>query len=98
LQAVDIADPAHPSQAGWFSPTPLPSVAKEDPALSRGPNKVVMWSYPIIHNGLIYVVDVRNGLYILAYTGKHALEILRTRFLEGNSTLGDATRLDRCAC
>jgi hypothetical protein len=98
LQAIDIADPARPTQAGWFSPTPLAGVATEDPALSRGPNKVVMWSYPIIHNGLIYVVDVRNGLYILAYTGKHARDIARIRFLEGNSTLGDAGRLDRCAC
>jgi hypothetical protein len=98
LQAVDIADPVRPTQAGWFSPRPLPAVATEDPALSRGPNKVVMWSYPAIHNGLIYVVDVRNGLYVLAYHGKHALEVARIRFLEGNSTLGDAARLDRCAC
>jgi hypothetical protein len=98
LQAVDIADPARPAQAGWFAPTPLTSVANEDPALSRGPNKVVMWSYPIVHNGLIYVVDIRNGLYILAYTGPHALDIARIRFLEGNSTLGDAARLNHCAC
>ena len=95
LQAIDIADFAAPSQGGWYSPTPLPSVATEDPALSRGPNKVVMWSYPIIRNGLIYVVDIRNGLYILAYTGPHAREVARVRFLEGNSTLGDAPRLDR---
>lgn len=95
LQAIDIADPTRPTQTGWFSPAPLGSVATEDPALSRGPNKVVMWSYPIIRNGLIYVVDVRNGLYILAYHGKHALEVARIRFLEGNSTLGDAARLDR---
>ena len=46
----------------------------------------------------IYVVDVRNGLYVLAYIGRHAREVARIRFLEGNSTLGDAARLDRCAC
>ncbi|MGH3713909.1 MAG: LVIVD repeat-containing protein [Micromonosporaceae bacterium] len=95
LQVIDIADLSAPTQAGWFSPAPLPSVANEDPALSRGPNKVVMWSYPIIQNGLIYVVDIRNGLYILSYTGPHAAELARIRFLEGNSTLGDAARLDR---
>jgi hypothetical protein len=89
LQAIDVSDPARPSQAGWYSPTPLSSVAVEDPALNRGPNKVTMWSYPIIRNGLIYVVDVRNGLYVLAYTGRHAREVLATRFLEGNSNLGD---------
>ncbi|MGH3646673.1 MAG: LVIVD repeat-containing protein [Micromonosporaceae bacterium] len=97
LQAIDISDLSTPRQAGWFSPAPLASVATEDPALSRGPNKVVMWSYPIIRDGLIYVVDIRNGLYILAYTGSHAGEVARIRFLEGNSNLGDAARLDRGA-
>jgi hypothetical protein len=93
LQAIDITDPANPQQAGWFSPTPLPSVANEDPALSRGPNKVVMWSYPIIKSGLIYVMDIRNGLYILRYTGPHADEVAGIQFLEGNSNLGDAVSL-----
>ncbi len=93
LQAVDISDPTHPSQGGWFSPTPLSSVANEDPALSRGPNKVVMWSYPIISKGLIYVVDIRNGLYVLKYTGPQANEVNEIHFLEGNSNLGDAVEL-----
>ena len=93
LQAIDISDPRHPSQGGWVSPTPLPSVANEDPALSRGPNKVVMWSYPIISKGLIYVVDIRNGLYVLQYTGPHADEVKQIHFLEGNSNLGDAVEL-----
>jgi hypothetical protein len=52
-----------------------------------------MWSYPIIRNGLIYVIDIRNGLYILRYTGPHASEVAATNFLEGNSNLGDAVRL-----
>jgi hypothetical protein len=90
LQAIDVADAANPKQAGWFSPTPLAAVATEDPALSRGPNKVVMWSFPIIVDGLIYVVDIRNGLYILRYTGKDADEVEDIEFLEGNSNLGDA--------
>lgn len=93
LQAIDIANPASPAQAGWFSPQSLPTVATEDPALSRGPNKVVMWSYPIIRNGLIYAIDIRNGLYILRYTGPHAFEAAGIHFLEGNSNLGDAVRL-----
>jgi len=52
-----------------------------------------MWSFPIIRHGLIYVVDIRNGLYVLRYTGPRAREIKRIRFLEGNSNLGDALRL-----
>ncbi len=60
LQAVDISNPAKPSQAGNYSPRPLACVAIEDPALSSGLNKVVMWSYPTIKDGLIYVIDIRN--------------------------------------
>jgi hypothetical protein len=52
-----------------------------------------MWSFPIIRHGLIYVVDIRNGLYVLRYTGPHAKEVRRMRFLEGNSNLSDALRL-----
>ncbi len=93
LQAIDISDPANPSQAGWFSPTPLTLVALEDPALSRGPNKVVMWSYPIIHDGLIFVMDIRNGLFVLRYTGTGAGAVEDIGFFEGNSNLGDALKL-----
>jgi hypothetical protein len=95
LQAIDVADPSQPRQDGWFSPTPLDSVANEDPALSRGPNKVVMWSFPIIKDGLIYAIDIRNGLYILRYTGPHQGEVKHVDFLEGNSNLGDALKLSR---
>jgi hypothetical protein len=93
LQAVDISDATHPTQGGWFSPAPLTSVATEDPALTEGPNKVVVWSYPIISHGLIYVIDIRNGLSILRYTGPHADEINQIEFLEGNSNLGNALDL-----
>ena len=93
LQAIDISRPSNPEQAGWFSPEPLPAVATEDPALNGGPNKVTVWSYPIIKDGLIYVVDIRNGLYILRYKGSQQHEVKAIRFLEGNSNLGDAVRL-----
>jgi len=96
-QAIDVSDPGSPVQAGWFSPTPLATVANEDPALSRGPNKVVVWSFPIIRNGLIYVIDIRNGLNVLRYTGPHADEAAGISFLEGNSNLGDAERIARSA-
>jgi hypothetical protein len=93
FQAIDIEDPGQMQQGGWFSPTPLASVANEDPALGMGTNKVVMWSFPIVSDGLIYVVDIRNGLYILRYTGPRSGEISGLSFLEGNSNLGDAVRL-----
>ena len=93
LQAVSLKDPVRPRQAGSFLPRPLRSVATEDPALSSGRNKVVMWSYPIIKDGLIYVTDIRNGLYILKYTGPGHEAVDRIGFYEGNSNLGDAKRL-----
>jgi hypothetical protein len=90
LQVVSIENPLQPKQVAQFLPEPLPSVGTEDPALSSGPDKVVMWSYPIIKDGLIYVVDIRNGLYILKYHGPFAEEVAAIRFLEGNSNLGEA--------
>lgn len=93
LQAFSTADPTHPRQTGVFFPRPLRSVVTEDPALSKGLSKVVMWSYPIIRNGLIYVVDIRNGLYVLRYTGPGAALVHTIGFYEGNSNRGAAMRL-----
>jgi hypothetical protein len=45
-----------------------------------------MWSYPVVQNGLIYVVDIDLGLYILRYTGAHAAEVAHAPFVEGNSS------------
>lgn len=95
LQALDISKPTKPAQAGEFLPTPLPAVVTEDPALSSGRDKVVMWSYPIIKDGLVYVVDVRNGLYVLKYKGRRSSEVDKIQFLEGNSNLADALKLDK---
>jgi hypothetical protein len=95
LQIIDISDPKKPVQAAEFIPDFLPYVIQEDPVLSAGQDKVVMWSFPIIQDGLIYVVDVRNGLYILKYTGPFEKEISSVDFLEGNSNEGDAVKLAR---
>lgn len=81
---VDTTNPEKPTQLAEFVPTPLASVATEDPLLVH---EVLMWSYPVIKDGLIYVVDIRNGLYILRYTGDYADEISGRAFLEGNSNL-----------
>lgn len=85
LQVVDIADPAAPTRLVELRPTPIPAVAMEDPGL--GGDGVGMWSYPIISDGLLYVVDTRNGLYVLRYEGTYAEEIAGEAFLEGNSNL-----------
>jgi hypothetical protein len=95
FQAINIQRAHRPSQLAEFFPEPLEEVMLEDPRLSSDPDtgrheKVVMWSYPIIRNGLIYVVDLRNGLYVLEYSGRFEREVNRIRFLEGNSNQGNA--------
>jgi hypothetical protein len=95
MQAVSIQQAHRPYQLAEFFPEPLPEVMLEDPRLSSDPDtgrheKVVMWSYPIIKDGLVYVIDLRNGLYVLKYTGAFEKEVGRIGFLEGNSNQGDA--------
>jgi len=94
LQAIDTTDPRKPTGAAEFRPEPLSAVQTEDPALSMGRDKVVMWSFPVIVDGLIYVVDLRNGLYIMRYNGPHGTEVSRTKFLDGNSNSGDVGRME----
>jgi hypothetical protein len=94
FQLFSTENPRKPRQLAEFIPTPLPAVQTEDPALSSGRDKVVMWSYPIVKDGLIYLVDIRNGLYILRYSGPCQEELDGLGFLEGNSNLGDAPSLE----
>jgi len=95
FQAVSIQNARRPYQLAQFLPKPLDDVMLEDPRLSSDPDtgrneKVVMWSYAIIEDGLIYVVDLRNGLYVLKYRGPFEKEVQRIRFLDGNSNQGNA--------
>jgi hypothetical protein len=85
FQVIDTSDPASPTQLTEALPEPLVSVLVEDPALFG--SDVLTWSYPIIKDGLIYVVDIRNGLYIYEYVGPFQEEIAQTAFSEGNSNL-----------
>jgi hypothetical protein len=99
FQAINVDQPANPTQLAEFFPEPLEEVMLEDPRLSGDPDtgrneKVVMWSYPIIKDGLIYVVDLRNGLYVLRYRGRFDREVRGVDFLEGNSNQGDALCFD----
>jgi hypothetical protein len=53
-----------------------------------------MWSYPIVDDGLVYVTDIRNGLYILRYRGPFSGQVGKADFLEGNSNQGDLPEID----
>ena len=100
LRAVDLCDPVHPATAGLFVPTPdthTPGVHLQDPALEPGSNGTIAWSYPVVRNGLIYYIDIANGLYVVRYTGPHAATVAQTSFFEGNSNAGDAAAGTSCA-
>ncbi len=59
VRAIDISNPFNPREVGHARPVPWGEIA----------------TYPIIHNGLIYVGDNQTGLHVLRYTGPHADEI-----------------------
>jgi hypothetical protein len=42
------------------------------------------WSYPIVKNGLIYVVSLEGGLYVFTYEGPYAEQLYATKWAEGN--------------
>jgi hypothetical protein len=91
LRAVDVTNPNRPVEAGVF----VPKATKDAPALrdtrlfflhdGNERRTGAMWSYPVIQNGLVYVVDIDLGLYVLRYTGPHAAEVGKAAFVEGNS-------------
>ncbi len=85
LQVLDLSDPTLPVRLTEFRPAPLAAVTTEDPALGGHP--VSMWSYPVVQDGLIYVVDIRNGLYVLRYRGRFEDQLAADPFIEGNSNL-----------
>lgn len=104
LQAIDLRDPSKPVSGGeWMPENPLATVRTEDPALGGGNvdnvaggtrDKVIMWSFPVVVDGLIYVVDLRNGLYILKYDGELSGPVKDAEFLEGNSNVGQVLALE----
>ena len=89
---MDLKRPEQPRETASFIPAePLDHVLREDPALSGGGTvKTILWSYPVVKDGLIYVVDIRNGLYVLRYRGPYATELRCRTLIEGNSNVGAA--------
>jgi hypothetical protein len=88
LRAIDISNPKAPVEAGAFVPKNEFEPDQRDARLYfSGADRWngAMWSYPVVQNGLIYVVDIDLGLYILRYTGKWSNEVKQAPFVEGNS-------------
>ncbi|HJR18903.1 MAG TPA: hypothetical protein VJ922_04210 [Actinomycetota bacterium] len=100
LRIIDVSDPAAPAEVAAFVPAPVAEIGSipDTPAPPYGQTEAVdddwwvsTWSYPVIRGGLVYVADVRNGLYILRASSGSELEaaIGGIGFLEGNSNLGE---------
>lgn len=99
LRAIDLRDPASPKEAGFFVPKPAVTTASVPDTSAPVYGKtdsvtddwwVSTWSYPIVRKGLIFVSDIRSGLYILrARPGTPlAKSLAKVRFAEGNSNAG----------
>jgi hypothetical protein len=76
----DLGDPAAPLEVARFVPD-------APPGSRMAWGRVASVSYPIVKDGLVYVVDGRNGLDILRYLGPHRAELDGVGFLEGNSNI-----------
>jgi hypothetical protein len=84
LQVFDISDPANPQRLAELRPQ-ASAPGLRDPQL--GATLPLTWSYPIVRDGLIYVADIDEGLYVMRYTGPHEEDLARVGFAEGNSNL-----------
>ncbi|QSQ21980.1 hypothetical protein JY651_43705 [Pyxidicoccus parkwayensis] len=75
LRVWDIANPLLPMEVGVYVPRPVARVVERSRGESPG---VGMASSPLLYNGLLYVTDEDNGLYVLRYKGPRAGELPRT--------------------
>jgi len=80
LVALDVSDPFQPVLIGRFVPSGLGAAAES----YVGGYPVQMWSYPILRDGLIYIVGIQSGLYVLRYTGPGAEAVEQIALAEGN--------------
>jgi hypothetical protein len=81
LEAFDLSTPSQPARAGLFVPDGSGPLGGSP----YGSYAVQVWSYPILRQGLIYVSDIRAGLFILRYTGPGADALASVPLAQGNA-------------
>jgi hypothetical protein len=65
LRVVDISDPYHPREVGFYIPDPVGS------STGRGKTVIQTNDVDLDYRGLVYITDrAGNGLHILEFTGK----------------------------
>jgi len=87
LQVFDVSNASQPVRLAEFRPQAVEPGAR-DPQL--GATSSMAWSYPIVRNGLVYVADINQGLYVLRYQGPRQEQVAQAGFAEGNSNLTQA--------
>jgi hypothetical protein len=84
LQVIGLDDPANPQRLAELRPGGVNPTLRD---VQLGTTDAMTWSYPVIYKGLVYVVDINQGLLVLRYAGPHQDEISSLAFSEGNSNL-----------
>jgi len=81
-RAWDYSNPSLPMEVGVFVPKPETNVVE----YMRGSRDVWMWPHPILHNGLLYLVDENSGLYVVRYRGPRADELPQLGTFQSNAS------------
>ena len=84
LQVFQLDDPTQPVHLAELRPAGINPALRD---LQLGTTDTLTWSYPILAGGLIYMVDINQGLLVLRYTGPHQDEVAATVLAEGNSNV-----------
>ncbi|MHB8507160.1 MAG: LVIVD repeat-containing protein [Candidatus Dormibacteria bacterium] len=84
LQVFSTSDPAHPRAIAELRPSGVNPALRD---LQLGGSDAMTWSYPVVSRGLIYVVDINQGLLVERYSGPFAEEVSGARLLQGNSNV-----------
>jgi hypothetical protein len=82
LQALDLSQPGQPTRVGLF----VPDGSGPAGGSPYGAYPVQVWSYPIVRQGVIYVSDIKSGLYVLRYNGPGAGALNSIALAQGNAS------------
>ncbi|MFN2462817.1 MAG: LVIVD repeat-containing protein [Candidatus Dormibacteria bacterium] len=85
VEVFSLDDPVTPLRVAELRPAGGHPAQRD---LQLGTTDTLAWSYPVIDGGLVYVVDINQGLLVLRYTGPHSDEVAQVAFREGNSNVG----------
>ncbi|GAC1335391.1 MAG: hypothetical protein NVSMB17_18250 [Candidatus Dormibacteria bacterium] len=82
LQVFDVPDAGRPSRLAEWRATGVSPLQRD---LELGVTDTLTWSYPVIYRGLVYVVDINQGLLVLRYSGPHDAELRSVGLADGST-------------